>query len=248
MAVKINKETNDSGNAQPVGIGGLLKKGIAAKNLFKAEELRSDAKKEHSTKAWRFRIKEGQETSITFLDGGVDEGMLDVPMLLEHTVKHDGRWQPFACVQENEPCPLCEAGDNPSLVGLLTVIEHTPWIDREGKEHKYARRLFAAKRTTLKLLLKLATKREGLRGCVFDVSRSGERTPAVGDCFDFDQKVSDELLVQHFGEMDSVPYNYEEQIMSLTAQQLIDLGLGKPQETVGSEPEMKDSHPFDNEL
>jgi hypothetical protein len=45
-------------------------------------------------------------------------------MYYEHTVKVNGKWENFACVKELEgECPICESGDSPALVGLLTIID-----------------------------------------------------------------------------------------------------------------------------
>ena len=85
----------------------------------------------------RFYLPYNGECQVTFLDGVLDdELMLDVPMFYEHQVRLNGKWENFVCVAETEPCPICEKGESRnSLVGILTVIDHTR-TDQERPERR----------------------------------------------------------------------------------------------------------------
>lgn len=221
-----------------------LKTGAAAQAAVKAEEAKAQAYKEQHGRLWRFFMKEGESRTLTFLDGTLNEdGLLDVPMVFEHTVMHAGKWENFVCTEEHEPCPLCAEGDRHTLVGLFTIIDHTEHTiqkgPNQGKMVKNQRRLFVAKRTTLKQLQKLSEKRGGMAGCTFEVSRTGDKSPAVGDMFDFQQQNTADELHEYFGNDDegnpiAVPADYAHEIIYRTADQLIELGVGKSVTAISS--------------
>ena len=174
-----------------------LKKGAAAKAAVQAEEVKFEERRAEMNRMRRFYIGYNKDTQITFLDGKLDEdGMLDIPRFYEHSIQVGSDWKHYVCtaeIDQSQPCPMCEAGNKPSLVGVMTVIDHSEYTVQKGpnagKVYKNQRRLFVAKEGTLKDLNKLAAKpeRNGLAGCTFDVSRGGENTrdPNVGKTFDF---------------------------------------------------------------
>lgn len=187
---------------------------------------------------WRFWMPDGEDRQITFLDGELDEeGMLDIFMFYEHTVRMNGNWEHFVCtgdVDQSQPCPICAAGERPSFVGVMTVIDHSQHTVKKGqnagKVIANTRKLFVAKQGTIRQLTKLAVKRGGLAGCTFDVSRTGDKEPAVGNQFDFVQKfASYEEIAQKYGlKIEEVqPANYEEEIRYRTPAELVELGVGK---------------------
>ena len=117
------------------------------------------------------------------------------------------------------------------------MIDHTEWKDKNGKVHQNEKRLYVAKKQTLQRLQKLAIKRGGLRGCSFDVSRTGDQSAAVGSDFDFLKKWEDmaEFKAQ-YGVEDTDPLNYENVIQYKTAKELTALGLGALGASIGGEP------------
>lgn len=229
-------------------------KGAAAKSAMKKEE----EKVASYGKTWRFRIpfKTGQdnETQITFLDGELDEnGILDIPFAREHTVKKDGNWQNIICTEDAEGyCPICAASEDstPALVGYLSVLDHTEYTDKQGNQHSMTKRLFVAKRSTLQLLTKMAEKRGGLTGITFDVSRTGDREPAVGNVFDFIQKDDLEEMRQENGwkAEDIVPLNYDEELSYYTADQLAEMGFGPKMNGPGSQSSSIDEDALSDQM
>ena len=224
-----------------------LKKGKAAQKVIEQEEAKAEARAAQNGKAFRYRIKYEKncpEVNVTFLDGELDEeGMLDIPYAREHTVKINGRWENFICTEDDEGyCPICADGDEPSLVGYLSVVDHRPYTLKNGSVIEMARRLFVAKKATIQLLTNQAQKRGGLTGCTFGVTRTGEREPAVGNQFDFVQKDSIEDLIKMSGEEPEMfePLNYEEELAYHTGDELLELGVGKPQTGPGTEKGVKD--------
>lgn len=220
-----------------------LKKGKDAKQALAREEKKAeDRQKNHVRRFW---LPTGKETKLTFLDGKLDaDGVLDIPMFYEHQLFLNGSWQNwYACTADNEPCPICESGDTPSLVGVMSVIDHSEYTDKQGKVWKDQLRLFVAKRGTLKMLQKMATKRGGLEGCTFEVGRVGDKAPSVGDVFEFvDKKLLPEVLNKYKAKG---AVKYDEVLSYHTADELREMGFGgkvvgnegkKPAST-GSAPE-----------
>ena len=234
---------------KPAGGKPKFMKGKTASEAMQKDEAAAEARREAAGKAWRFRLKyekgKDNETQITFLDGELDsDGVLDVPFLREHTVKKDGRWSNIPCVADEEGyCPLCEQEDKPpSLVAYFTILDHTPYTDKNGKEHTTTKRLFVAKAGTLKLLTKHAIKRGGLTGITFDVSRTGDKEAAVGNVFDFIDKSELEALAKDndWSEELIEPLNYEDEIEYYTGEQLVEMGFGDAPSGPGNESGLSD--------
>lgn len=222
----------------PAGNGlSFLKKGKAAQETFAKEEHKAEVRQKGQV--FRFFVPEGKDASITFVDGDLVEGVLDIPFYYEHNVNMNGKWGNFfICTQDEEPCPVCEGGLNPSYVGIMTVIDHSSYVSsKDNKTYKDQVRLFVAKRETVKTLQKLAAKRGGLAGCRFDVSRTGDKSPSVGNVFDFTEKITPAQIEKLYGAEKAKPINYEEYLggMYMPAKELRKLGFGSSMPPVGSE-------------
>jgi len=223
-----------------------LKKGAAAKQAVIEADAAAELRKQEAGKMFDFWISKGESKQALFLDGDLnDEGMLDINMYHQHTVKVNGDWQDFPCVGEHEPCPICEKGENRStLVGVMTVIDMTPYKIKNGKNAGKTivntRKLFVAKHETLAKLTKKAQKQGGsLAGCVFDVSRStSDNAARVGDDFEFEKKFEsfNDIAADLKLELEEVmPADYSKEITYFTADQLIEMGVGKKVSHIGSE-------------
>lgn len=227
-----------------------LKKGGAAKEAVVKEEALATARREAAGKAWRFRIPKTQlneDFSVTFLDGDVEDGVLDVPVFYEHRIMYNGNWDSFTCVSDEEDCPLCAENNRTTLVGVMTVIDHTPYEAKDGKVFRDRIRLFVATPQTLKLLTRIAIKRDGLTGATLTITRTSDTDPAVGSIFEFEEKRSMEELAKLFPQKDKEgkvlpfgPLNYEEEIPYRDAEELIKMGLGKHVHGVGGKKEVAD--------
>jgi hypothetical protein len=221
--------------------GGLkfLKRGAEAQALMQQEEKKAEmrAAARDRDQIRRYWIPAGGNGCVTFLDGNLKDGVLDIPYYYEHQELLNGhRRNWFVCTQDEEPCPLCEGGSNAQYVGLLTVIDHSEFTGKDNKVYKDQVRLFAAKKDTIKLLQTYAVKRGGLRGCKFDVVRVGDKSANVGSGFDFTEKYSDAQLKQMYKEA-SNPINYEQYLTLLyqPAEELRKLGFGSMSKPIGSE-------------
>lgn len=234
MAVSMKKSQNKPAWA---------KSGNAAKKAVEKEDQKQQQKMDQMNRMRRFWIPPEKETQITFLDGNLDDdGVLDTMVFYEHQVFMNGNWRNwFICTADDEPCPICEGGDEPYLAGVFTIIDHSEFTTNQGKTFKNQPRLFVAKRQTLKLLQKKAAKNGGLAGCTFDVSRTGGKSPGVGDVFDLDGKRSLSELKLAFPDVESwEPAAYDEEIVYHSAKELRSMGFGVSG-TIGAEPAMADN-------
>lgn len=256
MAIKITsnikkKSAPDPQEPSPVSKkkGGLsfLKRGQEAQEIMQQEE--HQAEQSYKSKMLRYWVPQDGDGDITFLDGSVVDGKLNVTYYHEHNVNLNGRWNNFfICTQDDDICPICEGGSKPAFVGALTVISHKEYLSKkDNKVHKDEIRLFVAKRDTIKQLTKLAIKRGGLAGCRFDVSRTGDKSAAVGNVFDFTNKKTMAEIAKLYGSDKVKPLDYDELFASLYigAKDLRKMGFGIVA-PVGTEA--ASSGEFDNDL
>lgn len=222
---------------------GFMKTGQSANQLLEKKKAEAEARKESAGNAFRFYLKKGTETTITFLDGELDEnGFFKNPGYLEHNLMLNGKWTQLPCVSENEECPLCVLAEDKDkkisrhqMVFLFTVIDHGEYPSSDGtKVYKDQVRLFVAKSKTLALLTKYAGKDEsnpGIQGMTFDVERTDDKnSPAVGDAWMFQQRNDVEDIIDTYNtEQNPVSVlDYEDQITYKTASELSDMGFKIP--------------------
>lgn len=219
-----------------------IKRGKAAQAVADQEEKKAEMRSKNNI--FRFYLPKDANSSITFLDGNLVDGVLDIPFYHEHQLNMNGSWKNwFICTQDEEPCPICEGGNNSAYVGIMTVIDHSEYTNKNNMVVKDTLKLFVAKRDTIKLLQKYAVKRGGLRGCTFDVTRTGDKSASVGSAFDFTEKLTEAELTAKYkpaknGDVDrSKPVNYEDYLAGLyqPASELRKLGFGSSAGPVGSE-------------
>lgn len=244
MAFELKKKSSaasSSKSEKPAAKGavGLLKTGKDAVAAMQKADAEREARKNAAGKPLRFRMKVGEDATITFLDGRIDPdtGILDIPYANEHTLKVGDRWENFICTEDEEPCPICAAGEKKAFVGYLTVMDHRPYeYEKDGKKVtvEHSRRLYVAKTDTLKQLQKMAEKNEdGLVGATYEVSRTGDKKPNVGDYFEKVAIHEKSDLVEAFGD-EADPLNYSEHTPLYSAAQLAEMGVGKKVATIGS--------------
>lgn len=224
-----------------------MKVGSASAEVAVKEEAAVKARHDAQGATWRFFLKEKEEAKITFVDGDLVESEVGLifapPRYYEHTLWIGGKGQHYVCPEKTLPdakyqCPICQAGDFPSLVALFTIIDHRSFTGKGDKVYKDNKRLFVAKTGTMEILAKIAAKRNGLARATFDVSRMGENSPAVGNMFDFIEKNPEEELKAAFMEEVEVQggakeirtvfsvVDYLKEIIFRTPDELAKLGLG----------------------
>lgn len=242
--MKIKKKNKE----KKVEVPDFLKTGKAKRRAMKTEKVKEEIRDAQRDKLWSFRIPGtalDDEFLITFLDGDLGEdGELTNPVYYQHSINQNGKWINFASCCEEEPDPLQEAGNEPTLVQAFTVINHTPYETQDGKVYRNRKQTFIATRATMKRLEKMAGKRGGLRGCTFEVSRTSAKAPAVGDVWNFVKKRSTKNLKEWLvakkkvkqKEVDDLvqPADYKKEITYYTAKQQIKMGFTQERKTIST--------------
>jgi len=211
--------------------------GAEAAAEFEKEHTQKETQREQSYRMWRFWLKPGEEARITFIDGDLVDGKLNCFSYPQHTVYMNGNWNNhFVCVAKQEPCPVCESGNNASRVAVFTIIDHRVTTSKDGKKtYSDQPRLFVAKYNTFQLLQNMAAKRGGLAGITVDAFRADDHAANVGSAFDFIEKNDVQALRNMFFKVDEktgkketyfVPANYVEEAGRKTAAELRELGFG----------------------
>jgi hypothetical protein len=185
----------------------------------------------------RFYVKDGTSRRCVFLD---EEGF----NLWEHQLRIGDSWTNwFTCL--GRTCPICDMNYEPYRVSMFTVGDLSEWTDRNGKKREFGKQLFPAKGPTVELLKKLATKRGGLKGCIFEAIRSGSKAPNVGSQFDFEEKVDDLLatfkpklsFLTDITPVDYLrPYDYEKLLAPMERSELIRVLRRLERSTAGDFP------------
>ena len=231
--------------------------GAQAHSASQEEDKDSEIRKKQTSAPYRFRMKDGESRNITFVDGylvttpGLDQGCLDYVQFWEHIVKlAQNKYANYICLKKvpGAICPICEDPQQQSMFsGAFTIIDHTPWTDKNGVEHKYSRRLFIARHDTIKKLTLKAKHYNGLAGITFMATRIGARSASVGTEFEFIRKDPIAVLQNHFAFTDSKtgvvdtlfrPYNYSTDLNFLTEAELRSIGYGgdpKKPKVIGNE-------------
>ncbi len=193
MGIHVGANKKGSGEVASKGTRpSWLMKGKAAQGVAQEHSDAAEERKANRGKLWRYYLRPEESGRIFFLNGdivteGEEKGSFDIDFVEEHKVSVHGSKVPqfYVCVSRTETCPLCEAGNFASFVGLFGIIDTTVYTNSEGKEFKNRKRIYAAKGQTIKKLAKKANANGGsLAGVMLDVSRSDSRSATVGDDFD----------------------------------------------------------------
>lgn len=185
-------------------------------DVFEQREKEIEEKRKSSV--YRFWLPPEKETKIIFLD--------DNPVIIdEHQLKIGGSWKNWkTCLSMiDKPCPICEAGNKPSLVGYYTILDLTEWTDSNGNVHKNEIKLFGAKMDTLKKLKRASMKlkergKPGLVGAMFEVYRSSASAVNTGDDFDYIQTLTMEEIKKL--NPDAEPIDYEKVLQPESPEEL----------------------------
>lgn len=175
-----------------------------------AEKKQKEQEARQTNKVRRFWIPRDSTTTVVFLDD-------NPPVFEEHQRQIGGSWQNWdTCKRQfGETCTICDNGTYAYTAGAYTILNRNEWTSkRSGKTYKDTKELFIAKMDTLKKLKQISKKRGGLRGCVFEITRSdSDKSPSTGDMFDFEEKLTEDQLKEMFGGEDGkghLPLNYDE--------------------------------------
>ncbi len=212
--------------------------GAKSAEALATEQAWQDQRQADAGKMFRFWLPHtGGEAMVTFLDGGLGpDGAVHIPTFYEHRMnfsKTGGNdWREFHCLammEESQACPLCEMGEKPTLMGLLTIMNHTPYTVQKGLNKgnviKDRRQLFIPARQAIASLMNVGLHAQGLMYKTFIITRTSQREPRVGAQFILKGPNDPEEFQKQYGE-DAFPANYEEELPVVSEDDLRKMGLG----------------------
>lgn len=150
--------------------------------------------------------------------------MLVTSLIWEHNLKLNDKWGNYmTCVKEDEPCPICTRGHQPTFTAYFTVIDTREFTRADGTKVKNRKVLYPAKKTQIKKLNDIIKKHNGdIRGKAFEVARYDAKESNSGSSFDYLRDVDISQLE------DSTPFDYEKVLKPYTREELAGLGLASP--------------------
>lgn len=246
----------------------LMKKGKAMsfiKSGWDAVQDFDSPKEKRTYPPKRFWMPAEVTKRIMFLDE-------DPACLFEHNLWSITKTQrKEVCLKKNNfgpECPICDAELWPSFTGFFSVIDMgdvTPdglkgFVNDKGINYQFIRKLYGAKRGgrdkpgVLTKIKRLADKKGGLTGTVWDVYRSGSKVESVGDEFEFVEKVSKRSWKKYLTDaganpelLELEPFDYDAVFQPSTVEELRALipGAGLPTNKVQSLVVDDDEPPFE---
>jgi len=152
--------------------------GLFNRGYDDVEKIAKQREEEQTNTVFRFWMPKDIETHIMFLDD-------NPPKYDEHQSYIDGNWKNWdTCLKQfSKKCPLCEAGNKAYLAAAYTIIDLTEWTSKKGEKHLNERKMYVVKFDSLKALKSLSAKVRGLRGSVWALSRSGDKSANTGNVF-----------------------------------------------------------------
>ncbi len=143
------------------------------------------------TRLW---LPPSNEKEIIFLDGGGS-------VVYEHSGWNPTKNKPefYTClskgrggngvVQPKGVCPFCDKGVLRTESTPYSVLDCTPWKNKEGKEFNFGRKLLMAKWGVNQKILFRKKMRGSLVGVKYLLVRYGEKSAITGDDFEFVEKI-----------------------------------------------------------
>lgn len=117
----------------------------------------------------------------------------------EHNLKLNGNWKNWiTCLapvtEDGEPnCCQIAGKDSRYRVSMLTIVDTSKWTDKKGVTRQYEIKVLPAKfKTSQKLDRKvtdLAKDGKSIVGRLYKVTRETDKSPAVGDDYEFTREV-----------------------------------------------------------
>lgn len=195
----------------------------------KKAEARKEANKVLGSEPFRFFLTPGETREIIIVDEAPDF------FRNEHALKNPktNRFNLFTpCIDEEANCPACSASDKPAYYAMyLTVIDNTPYTNRDGDEIEWSKKMLVVKLSQQKKIARLYEKHGTLRGMVLEMTRDGDKDAAIGNDIEFVEFIEEEEFddfVSEYTDKDGKvheilggePFDYESIYPDVTEKQL----------------------------
>lgn len=184
----------------------------------KRAEAQAQMRAERSVK--RFRLSSQEEALIVFVDNPTF-------YIYEHfNLKIQDKYGNYVtCTKEFGGCPVCNEGNNSSLVAYGTVIDCRKFTRKDGTVSKWRKVLFPIKGDNLNRFESIIDEHGDLAGKVFKAKRFGERDFIVGSQFVYKGKLD---ISTKFGKEAAAPIDYVRVLAPLSKEELLSLGFKSP--------------------
>lgn len=118
------------------------------------------------------------------------------------------------CLADTEDCPACHVDDKEgTYVMYLSVLDLEPWTTRAGVLVEYSRRLYVVKARQQNVFKRkydamVQEGKKGLRGLRVKLYRDDDRSPVIGNDFEWGKRVSEARLAEYINEYDDRKGNH----------------------------------------
>jgi hypothetical protein len=158
----------------------------------------------------------------------------------EHNLPdRDGRWKIFtSCINEYANCPICHTGNKqPYFAMYLTVIDLTPYTNKQGEEVPWSKKLLVVKPAQQKKIMRKLDQHGSLRGAVLSMSRDGDKDASIGNDIELVEFLEEDQLLEYETsyvnqkneQIDVIghePFDYDELFPEQTEEQLAAIAGG----------------------
>lgn len=159
------------------------------------QEARREAREAMSEMPFRFYCPVGETREICIIDAE------PAFWRYEHNLKNPdtGHYDIYtACINEHANCPVCAKSERPAYFAmLLTIIDLTPYENRNGEEVPWSKKLLCVKPAQQKKIMRLFEQHGTLRGMVLEMTRDGEKDASIGNDIVFVEFFDEDLLAQY---------------------------------------------------
>lgn len=200
-------------------------------------EARKAAREASFGAPFRFFCMPGESREVVIVDEMPDFFRHEHAMLTKGTK----RWDTYVpCVAEHANCPACDVAERPSYFAMyLTIIDLTPYEDKNGDTVEFSKKLLVVKPTQQKKIMRLYDRHKTLRGMVLNMARDTKEDAQIGNDIEFVEFMDEEDLLTYeteYVDQKNVahpvichePYNYEEFMPDMTDKQLRAIIGGRP--------------------
>jgi hypothetical protein len=212
-----------------------LKSGDEGRKFFEEEKQRQKEQAEQgNVREWRFKLSPSSTGYVVFLDD------IDA-FLLEHQYSRNvnGKTNYYnyeTCIRDIEgECPLCENGNNASLVSVASIIDFTEYTKKDGTKTGPRKKIIVLKKGGTERFLRKQEKLKGLKYKKFEIFRSSDpKGEATGTDVEYEKDVDPDVLKKFCPEGQDAnewlkPFDYNKIFKPKTAKEIRSLiGISDP--------------------
>lgn len=137
----------------------------------------------------------------------------------QHTLKIKDDFERLTCLDDD--CPMCAAGYYKTPCLVFSVLDITPYKDKNGVEHQYYKKVLVIRGKAMKEIIDSRREANGgtLKGLKMQIMRTDDKAPNSGDDYQVLGRI-DLTKLKYEKKEDAEPFNYEEMYAPLTVGQI----------------------------